>query len=531
MSDKNLKRLCIAASVVLSLLFILLIFSVENVDPANTNWVKNGGGDNLQHYLGWRYFRISGWNRFILFMRNLNYPVGTSVIVTDSNPLFSLIFKLFRNILPEQFQFNGIWIVLSYLLLAYFAALICYELTGNALLSAAGAALAVLNPVILQRALIHDTLTAHWLILAGIYLMLHERSRWNVPGWMILLELALLIHIYFVPMLLFILLLQGIRMLKRRRPAVRVVCVYVSSAAALAAGYFLFGYSHILPQSGSFGELSMNLNAFINPDSVPALLSPRPKISLQYEGFNYLGLGMLLLIIFGIFAGGKSLLRSGWVYALPSLFLILIAASQVGYFDQIKLYEVRLPESIYSALSVFRSSGRLVWPLYYLVLFALLRVISRKAIQSGSKSRKTVLEILVLFCVTLQILDLNEFHCETAERFRNPQNTVISLPRELTELFPEGVSHLFCSDGDAKTVDALALFAVDRKMTFNVSTNARGIEHVYGGDAVDLDHLVCGSVQPDSVYIYLSGARVPDDLERCEEITIRPVNDWVIISR
>ena len=126
---------CISAGCIFGFIFVLLVFSPGNIDPSNTDWVVNGGGDNLQHYLGWRFFRSSPWTRYVLFMRNWNYPVGSSVIVTDSNPLFCIIFKLLDSILPSHFQFNGIWILVSYLLLAFFAGLIGWRLSHHFLLT------------------------------------------------------------------------------------------------------------------------------------------------------------------------------------------------------------------------------------------------------------------------------------------------------------------------------------------------------------------------------------------------------------
>ena len=160
----NKERIGIIASLLFTLMFVLLVFTAANIDPVNTQWVTEGGGDYLQHYLGWRFYRESPWTRHFLFMQNWNYPVGTSVIVTDSNPLFCLFFKLFDKVLPDVFQFNGIWILTSFLLNALFASLILTQITHNPWAVFAGTVIAVLNPVVLQRALIHDTLTAHFIL-------------------------------------------------------------------------------------------------------------------------------------------------------------------------------------------------------------------------------------------------------------------------------------------------------------------------------------------------------------------------------
>ena len=44
----------------------------------------------------------------------------------------------------------------------------------------------------------------------------------------------------------------------------------------------------------------MNLNAFINPDGNSSLLSDRPTFPLQYEGFNYWGLGLICLFLLSL---------------------------------------------------------------------------------------------------------------------------------------------------------------------------------------------------------------------------------------
>lgn len=525
MSDKNKKYLSILTGCLVSLLFILTIFTPQNVDPLYTGWVRNGGGDNLQHYLGWRFFRNDGWNRFFLFMRNLNYPVGTSVIVTDSNPLFCLLLKPLNSVLPDEFQFNGIWIILSYLLIALFSGLIGWQLTHKVSFTLAGTIISILNPVVLQRALIHDTLTAHWLILAALWLALNFEKRRNLPGWFVLTEMALLIHIYFIPMIAFVLVLQIIQMLIKKQPVTKIIALIAVFSLALVFGYFFFGFSHILPQTGSYGELSMNLNAFINPDSIPSMLGTRPTNPLQYEGFNYWGIGLILIVMAACIFDGKNLIKQSAFYLVPAMLLIVTAVSNEAYFDKTLIWHFDIPERINSYLSVFRSSGRLVWPLYYLVLFMSLYVLANK---SGKNSFAVY---IVLLCVILQTADLNGFHRQTAGRFRDPGNDLPELSVSLRESIPNDTIHLYCSDGDAKTVDALALFAAAHHMTFNKSANARSIEHVYGGDQLVMNELSCSQLQPGSAYIYLSRNEYPESFDLCGNAEVSKSDGWITVYK
>ena len=522
-ADESIKkRTCLLAGCGLALLFALLMIPVSNIDPTNTGWVTGGGGDNLQHYLGWRFFRDSRWTRYILFMRGLNYPVGTSVIVTDSNPLFCLIFKLLRGILPPEFQFNGIWLVTSWLLAGFFAVRIGWRLTRSRVLTLCGVVFVLINPVILQRALIHDTLTAHWLILAALYLFLNDDKPWNPAGWFVLIEAALLIHVYFIPMVAFVFAIQLIRMLLGHRPFIRIAVLLLVFILSLMLGYFVLGYAYILPQSGSYGELSMNLNAFFNPDGASLFLADRPSLPLQYEGFNYWGLGLLLLSAAGLIFAVRHGLGRMIPYILPVALLILLAASHVGFFDRRQIYSLPVTEELLSWLSVFRSSGRLVWPLYYLALFASLWMLSRSSL------RRDLVYACACACMILQIADLSPFCLETARRFRNPGNPPAELPEGFAEKVPADTVSLYVSDGDAKALDALALFAADRNLTYNRMANARSIKKVFGGDEMDMDTLTCGQVRPGAVYLYLDRV-LPGTLEACGDLTIETVGSWIMV--
>lgn len=81
----------------------VLIYGVKILNPLYTDWLLTGG-DLSQHYLGWEFFRRSDWYFPLGLTDQLAYPLKTSVIYTDSIPIFAVFFKLFRSILPRQFS-------------------------------------------------------------------------------------------------------------------------------------------------------------------------------------------------------------------------------------------------------------------------------------------------------------------------------------------------------------------------------------------------------------------------------------------
>ncbi len=271
--------------VILGVGFIFVLIGAERVNPANTDWVIHGGGDNFQHYLGWRYFRDFRWSRHFLFMNNLNYPSGTSIIVTDSNPLLSVFFKVFRKLLVPQFQFNGLWLLFSYGMIGLSSALVGAKLRLKWIDQLVFTGFCLLNPVILQRALIHDTLTAHWLILFAIFLALNWNSMVGGFEWGLLVIVVMSVHSYFLPMIAYIFGLKVIWQVYRKVAWKIIFLEIVAFGSAFVFCYFLMGYRFVQPQTGSYGELSMNLNAFVNPDGSSNYLGNRLTFPLQYEGF------------------------------------------------------------------------------------------------------------------------------------------------------------------------------------------------------------------------------------------------------
>lgn len=91
----------------------VIIYGVKILNPTYVDWLL-GGGDLSQHYLGWEFFRKGDW-KFPLGLTDMAaYPLETSVVFTDSIPLFALFFKIFRNILPQNFQYFGIYGILCF---------------------------------------------------------------------------------------------------------------------------------------------------------------------------------------------------------------------------------------------------------------------------------------------------------------------------------------------------------------------------------------------------------------------------------
>lgn len=186
----------------LGMITFICIYGIRVLNVTYDAWLLNGG-DLSQHYLGWCFFRNSDWFFPVGLMNTIAYPNRVSVIFTDSIPLLAVIFKGLRALLPETFQYFGIWGILCFGLQGAFGALILRHYLKDEITAIIGSLFFVIAPIVIYRMFMHSALGGQWLLLFAFWLGL-ERDKFSpvkkVILWSILGFLCGSIHLYFVPM-------------------------------------------------------------------------------------------------------------------------------------------------------------------------------------------------------------------------------------------------------------------------------------------------------------------------------------------
>src|SRR5262245_6039425 len=162
------------AAAAVGLLWFLHMGGGATLNPANTAWLY--GADWHQHWLGWQFFRSAPWTFPLGLLPTLPYPVGTAIGFTDSNPLVSILLKPFSQWLPAEAQFIGLWLALCFTLQGYVGTVLAGLVTRGRIEQFLGGSLFALSPVLTVR-MGHDTLSAHWMLLAMLYLALRDYER------------------------------------------------------------------------------------------------------------------------------------------------------------------------------------------------------------------------------------------------------------------------------------------------------------------------------------------------------------------
>lgn len=465
------------------------------LDPTEIGWLAQG--DWASHLVGWLFFRNEPWSLPLGTIGGLMHPVGTTVGFTDANPWVALLIKPLSSWLPTDFQFIGPWLALCFALQGVFGAQIMACLTPHPVHRLLGATLFVLAPPLLIR-VGHDTLTAHWLLLGLIWLNVRRvDSHHRILAWAFALNgLAAGVHPYLAVMLIPLTLALLTRLCMEPNPLAPVAAALFGIGVLLqtAAVLGLFGYlGSSTPAGGEgFGFYSADLLTFFNAMGRSRWLPALPAGEGQYEGFAFLGSGALVLVLVaaavhaarrhwpGIPPGQRPLVAGAALLAVFALSDYVTAAGHV-WITLRSLYEPIAPLA-----EAFRSSGRFIWPLHYVVLLGVLALTVR---QRGPMPTAAA-SLVLLAAVAAQAAEVPSVwsgpRMGRGEWPRAQSPVWDDLPSSYRHLvlyppFFEGVAAPGCQAGDLSYRDALRLadLAYRKKLTINSAHVARG-----PGDAV-----------------------------------------------
>lgn len=474
--------------------------------PSNINWLR---GDQIDALWAWEFFRYTP-----VFQNPLgaNYPygmgLGGSIIYSEPLFLFAFPLKLISNLLPVPFQYIGLWVFLCFILQAFFSWKLLGQITANQWLKSLGSIFFILSPVFLAR-YSAGAFLGQWLILAAIWFYLSPSFR--SYAWCLLLCLSSLVHAYILFMLLA---LWGADLLKRTI-LIELTCqkiikhiLFTGSILLLVmwqAGYFMLHSGYIAP---GFGLYRMNLLSFIDPfiKEGSRFLISHTHTAGDYEGYSYLGFGIIILGIFGL-AGFLNLKKKQKIKIIfsnikkiapilgVSFLLMIFALSNRIAFGQHELFQYKLPE----IFGLFRATGRMALPIYYLIYLGIFYLIVKCY-------RNLTSIILILICLAIQITDLSKafnklrHSCNNVQTYNSPLKSSIWLQaankyKKIFYTLPE-------FDPEKWDWKALVRYAAFNRLSINAGYFARQDAKIFNKNRMALiNKLIHGEFDKDAFYI------------------------------
>lgn len=401
----------------LGALVFIILYGVRVLDPTCVDWILNNPSpDPSQHYLGWVFFRRSAWHLpYIGANYSAIYPYRTSILYTDSIPLLAVFFKLFRGILPAQFQYLGLWGLFCYAMQGGLAQALIVCIggvrpgeTAKQRASVLGAGVLVLFPALNIRMFAHTALAANWLVLLALYLWLGAERSASRPStaklclwWGVMGLLCAGIHLYYLPMVGMVLVAACVqRGLEKRGPAAVVLPVVSFCGVALAELFLLGAFA------SNFAGYS---NGYLSGADLANLFVP--CLQPSWEQNVYTGLGVTAAVVLALAAllvqhkkAAELFRRHKAVVIAGIVLLVLDAIAAMGNtvaFAGHTLFTVPIPQVLMNFWAMFSSCARLAWLAGMLLAVVACGLVLR--LWNGA-----VAAVLLAACTALQAYGLRE---------------------------------------------------------------------------------------------------------------------------
>ncbi len=323
---------------------------------------------------------IAGFNAYfhaplkfpLLAFDSFNYPVGTRATFVDIIPIYSLVLKLLLPSGLAPFNPFGYWVALAFLLQSVAGWWILRELNVRSWSTlVCCTVLLVCFPALMAR-LGHISLMSHWILLMSIalYIRSNRLRQFATLGWCLILVVSINVHAYLFVMALMLYLCSALTSLNTltRRSVLRIAIPFGVLALTMAVALLPMPMGQVSPEWG-FGYYSMNLLAPITGGTYVTI--PDAMMPGQYEGFNYLGLGVIISFIYALI----HLRREGWASIKRHRFMAIVLAlfacyalSDSIYMGTRQIAILNYPDFMKVLTSQFRASGRFFWPVGYIIL-------------------------------------------------------------------------------------------------------------------------------------------------------------------
>jgi hypothetical protein len=493
---------CLIFSLLVGILYTVVVMGPRVLNPRDIGWLTH---DPVAHYVGWELFRHDPqWHWPLTFTTWLGYPVGESTALQDFNPVMALALKPFSSLLPEPFQYFGIEIVISCTLQFFFAwrllrALVGAKTVGIVLASA----FFLIAPPLTYRLHGHYSLTNHWVLIAAFLLFFRAQSfpqtsllRFEISA-LLLAGLVVAINPYLAFQVLMILAAAVVSVVWQKRVSfvralgLMILIAGVCALLAYSIGFVITGGKGYA--TGGYRYYSMNLLSPIDPYLTQleppgrgSILFPRlPQLTDgQYEGYNYLGAGVILLavaVVMLLWINRRRLKSVDRRWVIP-LFLCCLALTLMACSTRISLgshvfVDVDPHEKLTRFFAPLRASGRLFWAPYYLIVTVVLAM-------PMLFLRKVCANLLLATVLVLQVADTAPLRnwvrhyvdSGYSHPLRSPIWWTLGASYKNLEVLPAWQCDNSYTPGGPQGYGIFGLLAADQKMRTNSYDSARYTE-------------------------------------------------------
>ncbi len=369
-------------------------------------------GDLAQGMTGAFAYIDDEWRWPLFETKRLAWPDGANIVFLDSIPIAALFFKVVDRLSGVRVAYQGIWFALVWFGQASCGVFLLRGLGVKRWTTTVVGALVFLTlpPFLFRHG--HLALSGHFAILfaLGVYFRMTSNALGprldRLAPWLI----ALLVWIHFYLFVMSAAIYVAALLDARRNHQRSLIDVVTRAAPAFGFALLLmwtggfFGYSS---HAGGFGIYSMNLLSPWAPQGSGWLGGPTyfDGTGGQSEGFQYLGLGVLLAALPMIAGWRARRMRTRRYLAILCVLLTLFALSNHVYWGEREILTIRFDTDVFP-FSTFRSSGRFFWPVAYLAVAVTLSRLEHVSWWSSHPNAGVAALVAVAF---VQLVDVRHF--------------------------------------------------------------------------------------------------------------------------
>lgn len=401
------------------------------LDPTNISWMIEG--DWQGHLFGWFFARNAPWAVPLAGAPDLTWPTGSSAALTDSIPILTVFGKLVSPFFGLEIQFFGLWMLLGVICMGVAGVLALRTRVQDTTMLVLVGILFVVNPVVATR-YGHPPFYGLWTLTGLVGLNFWPVS--SVRDVRRALAVVLVLDFFACGITAYLAVMASIvtgaallrfvfveRLLKPLEALGWLVAGPVVSVTALYLFGFVSGALSSSPDAlatEGFGEFSADPLALVNPLEWSRFIQGIAIAGRQYEGYGYLGLGVLVLLVVRLSLLVWSRPSKRDLLRLTPVLVFALVCALYSLSNKVVMHQHLIADwsNFYSKLgklpSIFRSSGRFLWPLHIVLTYlAALTATRFKVLWQG--------RAVLAFAVLVQVVDFNP----TKSPVHRPQSTFV----------------------------------------------------------------------------------------------------------
>ena len=416
----------LAISTIIGFCSFLYLTGGKILNPSNNKWLF--GIDSDANFIGWQFFRRTPILQFpIGNSPNLGTGFASSVVYTDSIPLFAIPFKFLNFLLPNAFQYFGLWVLACFVLQTVFAFRLLRHWMDDRTSAHLASVFFVIAPCFLFRFSVgangHLALCGQFLVLWAMHLLLQPRHSQRT--WLLLCSASILIHVYLFSMVFAFFVVSVATHpsanIRGRLNSLKQSALHIASVLTASIGIFWFvGGFMSAGSDGGDAYVGATLTTFIDPMATVnnySWSSLFPDISSGgglVENVSFLGIATLILlplVVCFLIRSRKSINTHKTALIISAILLFAFSLSPDIWLASRKLVSYNPPPVLAQIIQSFRTVDRYSWVLVYLLMtiaFASLTFFVRK---------EWLRVALLLALLGVQFFDMRTAVSETRERF------------------------------------------------------------------------------------------------------------------